>query len=811
MKSMSTFLLVIVLTLNTKAQVSKLAEFSDSSGDPTVYATDPKNQYLALGNELGILSLFTLSEQREVFQVRPHNESMKFLTFRLEANEVVTSTENEIIFSSLLDGSQQSKISVFEDIDLLKLSPKKDQMFILAKIRSTESQPKQIFKIDLKSRQFDPIQSGSGVDDIELNADESYLFINKGAKILTLNIGLNLIESTLKSDESSMKIHHNASVPDWLASNNRLIAQYWNIPSGRSYTVKWSNLNTETYERIDKAWVLNGDRRLLLFGAEGLKVKDLSKPNGDIMINPSSGLEIKSAILSEDENMVLFKTNSGIIEVWNLNESKVVANSPTISSSTNTSFDRINGDDEVYEKYRTEINKELNLHPELFKPRGEFERSQDYEARLAEAEKFKKKVLEYYKGVANREAELAKELEAARLKILAERKKEDSLRKVSLYRDKIVSSYEEFYTRISDVGSYNPDKEEFPITIDDKTETIAVPFNKAREFKDGYLYYKVTGIKQLREDGISMDYFNYRIITDKGDVYRFGKQRMPLFVPNDYKLFQASTSATRMVSQPSNNSQPVVSENDQNSKLDRSIVNYFSSKKYHALIIAVSDYGDYRITPLDEPVNDATKLKNVLNSEYTFEEENISFLNNPTRTEIIEAFDRLQSSIGEEDNLLIFYAGHGIWDENLKQGFWLPSDSKIDSKVAWLSNATIRDYIGGINAKHTLLVADACFSGGIFKSREVFVQNRASLELAKLPSRKAITSGAMKTVPDKSVFIEYLLKRLEQNASTLLPTEQLFSSFKIAVMNNSQGQVPQYGDIQGAGDEGGDFVFVKRQ
>ena len=69
----------------------------------------------------------------------------------------------------------------------------------------------------------------------------------------------------------------------------------------------------------------------------------------------------------------------------------------------------------------------------------------------------------------------------------------------------------------------------------------------------------------------------------------------------------------------------------------------------------------------------------------------------------------------------------------------------------------------------------------------------------------------MKTVPDKSVFIEYLVKRLYENERDLLPSEQLFSSFKIAVMNNSQGQVPQFGDIQGAGDEGGDFVFLKRQ
>ena len=160
---------------------------------------------------------------------------------------------------------------------------------------------------------------------------------------------------------------------------------------------------------------------------------------------------------------------------------------------------------------------------------------------------------------------------------------------------------------------------------------------------------------------------------------------------------------------------------------------------------------------------------------------------------------------------MIFYAGHGVWDESLNQGYWLPKDSKKTSKAAWLSNGTIRDYLGGIKSKHTLLIADACFSGGIFKTRDVFMDTKAVLELYKLPSRKAMTSGNMKTVPDQSVFMEYLIKRLSDNQQSIMSAESLFSSFRIAVINNSSGQIPQYGDIRDAGDEGGDFVFLKRE
>ena len=59
------------------------------------------------------------------------------------------------------------------------------------------------------------------------------------------------------------------------------------------------------------------------------------------------------------------------------------------------------------------------------------------------------------------------------------------------------------------------------------------------------------------------------------------------------------------------------------------------------------------------------------------------------------------------------------------------------------------------------------------------------------------------------MFIFYLVERLNENEEKFLPSEILFSSFKQAVMNNSTN-VPQYGVIQNVGDEGGDFIFIRK-
>ncbi len=234
---------------------------------------------------------------------------------------------------------------------------------------------------------------------------------------------------------------------------------------------------------------------------------------------------------------------------------------------------------------------------------------------------------------------------------------------------------------------------------------------------------------------------------------------------------------------------------------------------YHALIIGIQNYNDKNIPSLNFPLEDSENLINVLIKNYTFAQQNIDYLKDPSRKEIIKALKELRMELSKDDNLLIFYAGHGYWDEDLQQGFWLPRDASLDDDAEWLSNGRVRDYIRAINTKHTLLIADACFSGGIFKSREVTLSAPKSIqEMYNSNSRRAMTSGALKEVPDKSVFIEYLTKRLSENSKEFLSSEELFYSLKEAVINNSPVvQTPEYGVIHQAGDEGGgSFIFVKK-
>jgi hypothetical protein len=263
---------------------------------------------------------------------------------------------------------------------------------------------------------------------------------------------------------------------------------------------------------------------------------------------------------------------------------------------------------------------------------------------------------------------------------------------------------------------------------------------------------------------------------------------------------------------PVANNKPEIAEKRENTDIRQAAGEVLPKMtgKYYALIVGINNYNDAGITGLDKPIRDAETFYNVITTRYTFSKEDVKILRNATMAEMVDALDYFAKQVKPEDNFLIFYAGHGVWDTGAEIGYWLPSDARKNSKLAWFRNSTLRDYLREINSKHTLLISDACFGGSIFKTRAAFTDAGLAINmLYELKSRKAMTSGTLTEVPDQSAFLKYMVDRLMTNTLKYLPSEQLFSSFRIAVINNSS-VVPQFGVIQEVGDEGGDFIFILR-
>ena len=209
--------------------------------------------------------------------------------------------------------------------------------------------------------------------------------------------------------------------------------------------------------------------------------------------------------------------------------------------------------------------------------------------------------------------------------------------------------------------------------------------------------------------------------------------------------------------------------------------------------------------------NDATATADLLIREYGY---HVQVVIDGTRADILEAFEKLRSNLSPQDNLLIYYAGHGYFDKKAGRGYWLPVDARPDTKANWISNADITDSLKAIDAGHVMVVADSCYSGTLTRGVNVTMRNPDYFQkMAALRSRTVLTSGGIEPVADNdggqhSVFAQAFMNALEQNSGTMDGTE-LFTKIRRPVMLNSD-QTPEYFDIRKAGHEGGDFLFIKK-
>jgi|GEM_PF-2440428 hypothetical protein len=241
------------------------------------------------------------------------------------------------------------------------------------------------------------------------------------------------------------------------------------------------------------------------------------------------------------------------------------------------------------------------------------------------------------------------------------------------------------------------------------------------------------------------------------------------------------------------------------------------SGRYVALIIGIDNYqGTW--TKLNNAVNDAKAIEDVLKKQYNFTLVKSLYNEQATRQGIISQLEWMVENLKTNDNLLIFYSGHGDFKTSLNRGFWVPVDATTNSTSNLISNPDLQTFLGSIKSRHTLLVSDACFSGDIFRGgeqkAEKAVNEKYYNRVNSLMSRQALTSGGIEPVMDggrdgHSVFTYYLLKSLKENQQKFIDAEQLFDVIKIPVVNNSN-QAPKFSHIKNTGDEGGEFIFYKK-
>jgi len=229
--------------------------------------------------------------------------------------------------------------------------------------------------------------------------------------------------------------------------------------------------------------------------------------------------------------------------------------------------------------------------------------------------------------------------------------------------------------------------------------------------------------------------------------------------------------------------------------------------RYHALVVGNDGY--QQLPRLRTAVRDARAVSQILEQQYGFE---VTHLEDATRDTLLQHLEQLRDSLAWNDNLLVYYSGHGWFDQATGRGYWQLVDAKPESLATWLPNDEITAILAEMPAKHVMVVSDSCFAGAF--TRGIIPVHRVDAYLRRLAlqrTRVALTSGGLEPVDDggggpHSVFAAAFLGTLASNAG-ILDATNLFAAVRRRVVERA-AQTPEYGHLRDAGHEGGDFLFV---
>lgn len=239
-----------------------------------------------------------------------------------------------------------------------------------------------------------------------------------------------------------------------------------------------------------------------------------------------------------------------------------------------------------------------------------------------------------------------------------------------------------------------------------------------------------------------------------------------------------------------------------------------SESKNHLVLIGINEYLYW--PKLKSPTIDIEDFKKCLHSKYNFDEVYTYSLINEQATfkNIDNLFRELSSKVQDIDNVVVYFAGHGALDKEFDEGYWVPVEGDLSDFTTLIPNERVRKWMQRLKSKHTLFIADACFSGSYYTEERGV--NSYIDRITDLASKWAFTSGREEAVADRlagtdnSPFAYYLIKFLNENDSDQLLISDLANMVTKAVSNNSE-QLPLAAPIRNAGDEGGQFVFELRK
>ena len=242
--------------------------------------------------------------------------------------------------------------------------------------------------------------------------------------------------------------------------------------------------------------------------------------------------------------------------------------------------------------------------------------------------------------------------------------------------------------------------------------------------------------------------------------------------------------------------------------------------KDYALLFAVESYTYW--PNLMSPLYDAQAILMDLQNAYGFQ---VELIHNPTREGILKALLRYGTmQYADEDQLFIFFAGHGHFNPGFREGYLVAHDTKRPeddlTMGSYISHSEFRNIINRMLCEHIFLVLDTCYSGTF--DQQIAMRGGAEdvsrplshadiEEKLKYKTRWYLTSGGKEQVPDGGMghspfaygFLEAL--RNKGGIDSILTIDEVLSYLE--KLDNPKPRASGFGD----NEPGSDFLFIENR
>lgn len=239
----------------------------------------------------------------------------------------------------------------------------------------------------------------------------------------------------------------------------------------------------------------------------------------------------------------------------------------------------------------------------------------------------------------------------------------------------------------------------------------------------------------------------------------------------------------------------------------------------YALVFATDQYEHW--SDLVNPVFDSRTISDELRNTYGFK---VDMIENPTQAEILKKLrEYAERKYQPLDQLFIFFAGHGSYDQTFGEGYVVTKESLLndEAKTTYLSHNRLRSIINNIQCEHIFLAMDVCFGGTFDQAlasargaeEEVYKeQNPVEFITRKLTykTRRFLTSGGKTYVSDgipgkHSPFAKNVLDALRSRGGRdgVLTLPELFTYVERLKIQ------PRFGEF-GDNAPGSDFIFIAK-